>query len=128
MNFSKAIAVYLKLVGAAVVINLCAYPFYREHQPENFDSWSVLNWFMASALLLTLVTTWLRRSAAGTHDRNARAMFIFAAAVTIPFVPNWFADVVDGSDNLIMWYLIDSAMPILLWMEGHRLWKSGATR
>ena len=48
--------------------------------------------------------------------------------MTIPFVPNWFADMVDGSDNLIMWYLIDSALPILLWMEGHRLWKSGATR
>jgi len=78
MNFSKAIAVYLKLVGAAVAINLGAYPLYREHQPENFDSWSVLNWFMASSLLLTLVTTWLRRSAASAHDRNARAMFIFA--------------------------------------------------
>lgn len=128
MILSKPVAVYLKLVGASVVLNLFAYPFYSKHQPENFDSWSVLNWFMASALLLTLVTTWLRRSTAGAHDRNARAMFIFAAAVTIPFVPNWFADMVDGSDNLIMWYLIDSALPILLWMEGDRLWKPAATR
>ncbi len=124
MILAKPVAVYLKLVGAAVVINLCAYPFYGPHQPDDLDVWSILNWFMAAAMLAALVTTWQRRSAAGAHDRNARGMFIFAAAVAIPFVPNWFADIVDGSDSLIMWYLIDSAMPILLWMEGHRLWKA----
>ncbi len=124
MTLVKPAAVYVKLVAAAVVTTLFTYPFFRADQPENFDIWSVLNWFMAAALAVVLLTTWRRRSAAGAHDKNARAMFVFAVAVTIAFVPNWFADIVDSSDNLTMWYLIDTALPILLWTEGHRLWKS----
>lgn len=132
MIFAKPVAVYLKLVAAAVVVNFFAFPFYGPDDgpddPANLDVWTVLDWFMAAALALVLVTTWQRRSAAGPNDRSAKAMFIFAVAVTIAFVPNWFRAMVDGGDNFTIWHLIDTALPILLWTEGHRLWKAAAGR
>ncbi|WP_419915143.1 hypothetical protein [Candidatus Poriferisodalis sp.] len=128
MIFAKPVAIYLKLVAAAVVVNFFAFPFYgpgdEPGDPANLDVWNVLDWFMAAALALVLITTWQRRSAASFNDRSARAMFIFAVAVTIAFVPNWFRAMVDGGDNFTIWHLIDTALPILLWMEGHRLWKA----
>ena len=128
MTLVKPIAIYLKLVAAAVVVNFFVFPFYgpgdSPDDPANLDVWLVLDWFMAAALALTLVTTWQRRSAASPSDRSAKAMFIFAVAVTIAFVPNWFAAMVGDGGDFTIWHLIDTALPILLWTEGHRLWKA----
>ncbi len=127
MIFAKPVAIYLKLVAAAVVVNFFVYPFYgpgdSPDDPANLDVWLVLNWFMAAALAAALLTTWQRR-AANPHDRNARAMFVTTVVMTIAFVPNWFSATWAHGGNGTIWHIIDTTMPVLLWIEGHRLWKS----
>lgn len=129
-TFAKPVAIYLKLVAAAVVVNFFAFPFYGPgdgpDDPANLDVWLVLDWFMAAALVIVLFTTWQRHSSSGSDDRSATTMFIFAVAVTIAFVPNWFHAMLDGGDDFTIWHLIDTALPILLWLEGHRIWKASA--
>ncbi|WP_428118778.1 hypothetical protein [Candidatus Poriferisodalis sp.] len=125
MAYSKPVAIYMKLVAAAVVANFFAYPFYGpgdNGEAANLDIWNVLDWFMAAALLLLLLTTWQRRSANGS-DPGARRMFYAAVALTIAFVPNWFNAMVNDGGDFTIWHLIDTALPIVLWTEGHRLWK-----
>ena len=127
MTLAKPVAVYLKLVAAAVVINFFVYPFYgpgdSPDDPSNVDVWLVLNWFMAAALAAALLTTWQRRAAA-PQDRNARAMFVATVVMTIAFVPNWFSATWANGGNGTIWHFIDTAVPVLLWIEGHRLWKA----
>ncbi|MCY4515681.1 MAG: hypothetical protein OXB99_00405 [Acidimicrobiaceae bacterium] len=120
----KLAAVYLKLVAAAVVIHFCVWPFYgpgdSPEEPSNPDVWLVLDWFMAAALAVTILSLWRWPN---QNHRGDRAMRIFAAAVTIAFVPNWFAAMASGTDNPTIWHLIDTALPILLWLEARRLWQ-----
>ncbi len=127
MIIAKPVAVYFKLVAAAVVVNFFVYPFYgpgdSPDDPANTDLWLVLNWFMAVALAAALLTTWRRRSAS-PRDRNAGAMFVATVVMTIAFMPNWFSATWAHGGNGTIWHIIDTTLPVLLWIEGHRLWKS----
>ena len=128
MILAKPIAVYMKLVAAAVVVNFFAYPFYgpgdTPDDPVNLDIWLVLDWFMAAAIVLLVATTWQRHRSAGAGQRNAQTMLIAAVAVAIAFFPNWFTEAWAHGGNFTIWHLIDTALPIVLWIEAHRLWKS----
>ena len=127
MIFAKPAAIYLKLVAAAVVINFFVYPFYgpgdNPGDSSNTDVWLVLNWFMAAGLAVALFTTWQRR-AADPHDRDARAMFVATVVFAIAFVPNWFSSTWAHGGNGTIWHIIDTVLPVLWWIEGHRLWKA----
>lgn len=127
MTLAKPIALYMKLVAAAVVVHFFVYPFYGPGEtpddPANLDGWLVLDWFMAAAIVLLVLTTWHRRRRSGAGQRNAQTMFIASVAMAIAFFPNWFAAQWAHGDDFTIWHLIDTFLPILLWLEGHRLWK-----
>ena len=127
MTLAKPIALYMKLVAAAVVVHFFVYPFYgpgdTPADPANLDVWLVLDWFMAAAIVLLLATTWHRHRSAGVNSSGARNMLIASVALAIAFFPNWFAAQWAHGDDFTIWHLIDTALPILLWIEGHRLWK-----
>ena len=50
-------AVYVSLVGLAVMVHFIVVPLYHPGRGEPYEVWSVLNYFMAAAILIALVTS-----------------------------------------------------------------------
>ena len=51
----RAVAAYLVLIGAVIAVNFVLTPVYHPGGDEPFTVWETLNWFMAAAMVLTLV-------------------------------------------------------------------------
>ena len=54
----RAVAAYLVLVGAVIAVNFVLTPVYYPGGDEPFTVWETLNWFMAAAMVLTLVSSY----------------------------------------------------------------------
>ena len=130
----KLVSVYLLLAGVAVAVQFIIFPFYEDHDPDTV-AWRTLDWFMAAGLLLALAGTFLRKrefdASAGddVHWREyveVNGLFYAVLALTLAFVPNWFATEWSSNDTLTnwtIWHLIDTALPILFVVLGLRFWR-----
>ena len=127
-------SVYLILVGLAVAVQFIIFPFYEEHDAD-LVVWRTLDWFMAAGLLLALVGTFLRKRefAASTDDPSWReyvevnGLFYGVVALTLAFLPNWFAVEWGSGGDFTIWHIIDTAMPILFVVVGLRLWREATS-
>lgn len=136
MVVNRLIGVYLGLVALAVGIQFVAFPLYGYDSAGDRSSsalavWDLLDWFMAVGLVLMLVTTTRRKR---RHDAESstsmrqwlasRVMFYGTIMLALAFLPNWFEAAWGHTDNWTIWHLIDTVLPVLFAVEGHRLWRS----
>ena len=126
----RPLAVIVGLTAVAVLVHFVLGPVY-EDVLESGDVWSVLNWFMAFAVIVALVVTFqAKRDAEADCDTKTyitvNAKFYAAAALAILFFRNWIDEMAgggsDGDVNGNYWVLIDTIYVILMaWVSLH-LW------
>ena len=139
MVMDRLIGAYLGLVAGVVAVQFVVFPLYAydsagERTSGALGIWHVLDWFMAIGLVLMLVTTSKRkRSHDGETSSNirpwlaSRVMFYGTAMLTLAFMPNWFEAAWGYNDNWTIWHLIDSVLPVMFAVEGHRLWYAASS-
>lgn len=128
----RAAAAYLLLVALAVAGYFVIYPLYagQGHGEAAHDIWSVLNWFMAVAVVLLVVAAFSRRRAlaAGSEDADrlvAGGRCYLAVALLLGFCSNWFADAWGGEVSPVpfLWIVVDIALPLFAAETGLALWR-----
>ena len=124
-------SVYLLLTGLAVAVQFIIFPFYEDHDAD-LTVWRILDWFMAAGLLLALLGTFLRKRAfdASAGDdpgwreyAEVNGLFYGVVALSLAFVPNWFAVEWGSGGDFTIWHLIDTVLPILFVVLGLRFWR-----
>ncbi|MYC84493.1 MAG: hypothetical protein F4X18_03120 [Acidimicrobiia bacterium] len=135
MVVNRLIGAYLGLVALAVGIQFVAFPLYGydaagDRRSSALGVWDLLDWFMAVGLVLMLVTTTRRKrrldGESSTNMRQwlaSRVMFYGTIMLALAFLPNWFEAAWGQNDNWTIWHLIDTVLPVLFAVEGHRLWR-----
>ena len=127
----KPLAVIVGLTAVAVLIHFVLGPVY-EDVLDSGDIWTILNWFMAFAVIVALVVTFQakRDAESGDCDTNTyirvNAKFYAAAVLAVLFFRNWVDEMAgggsDGDVNGNYWVLIDTLYVILMaWVSLH-LW------
>ena len=136
MQTERVIGIYLALVALVTVAQSVMFPVYGYESDGTAASgantvWHVLNWFMALGLAALLSTTYRekrRLDAEASPDlrrwAGASVKFYAAVALTVAFVPNWVAAIVEQGEVGLVWYVINTSLPILFAAEAHRLWRS----
>ena len=112
-------AVYVSLVGLAVMVHFIVVPLYHPGRGEPYDVWSVLNYFMAAAILIALVTSGIAKyrhdaatGAGAVAHITVNVIFYSVVAVGIFFFWNWAS--VRSADDIIIANLPDfSGIPIV---------------
>lgn len=136
MRTERVISIYVALVALVTVAQSVMFPVYG-YEPDGTavsganTVWHVLNWFMALGLAAMLFTTYRekRRIDAETSSDlrpwvGASVKFYAAVVLTVAFVPNWVAAIVDQGEAGLVWYAINTSLPVLFAVEAHRLWHS----
>ena len=127
----RAAAAYLILVAATVAVNFIATPWYHPGGDAPYPVWSVLNWFMGTAMIIAVAAAYAekrRLDAAGPPDLKdwigANVLFFAAAALFILFFWNWFSSLAPNADaDGDFWVVIDTLMPVVAGAVGCRLWR-----
>ena len=106
---------------------------------ESDDVWNVLNWFMALAVIVALVLTYLAKRDAGTDSVDTNTYirvnvgFYAAAALAILYFWNWFNELVvgggsEGEVNGNFWVVIDTLYVILMTRVSVHLWRDSSRK
>ena len=130
----RAVAAYLVLVGAAIAVNFVLTPVYHPGGDEPFTLWEILNWFMAAAIVLTLVSSYAyKRRIDGDESANLRCyieantVFHVTFVVFLLFFWNWFSNLSPNNEpDGQVWTVVDTVMPIVTGVTGIRMWRSAA--
>lgn len=134
MRTERVISIYLALVALVTVAQSVMFPVYGYGSDGTVASgadtvWHVLNWFMALGLAAMLSTTYRekRRLDAEASPGLRRwigvsAKFYLTILLTVAFVPNWFAAIFERGEHGLVWYAINTSLPVLFAAEAHRLW------
>ena len=130
----RAVAAYLVLVGAAIAVNFVLTPVYHPGGDEPFTLWEILNWFMAAAIVLTLVSSYAyKRRIDGDESADvkrfieANTVFHVTIVVFLLFFFNWFSNLSPNNEpDGQVWTIVDTVMPIVLGVTGIRMWRSAA--
>lgn len=137
----RLLAAYLVAIATAVALHFIFASFYRD-AVDTGQLWNILNWFMAVAVLVTLIVRYLgkvkldRQGSDGSVTRKyleVNAALYLAAVLTIWFFWNWFDDLMVGADSqsdirLILWAFIDPLFVLIVGTTGCRLWQPLARR
>ena len=121
---------YIVLVGAAVGLHFVFTPFYHSGGGP-FTAWHVMNWFIAPAVLATVVGSYFLKS---RMDRNGavdirryledNSAFYGAVASAIIYFWNWFNSLTPGNAaDGQFWSVLGAVLPILMVVVGLRLWR-----
>ena len=88
----RILAVFLVLTAVAVALNLILTPVYHDGSPE-YPVWRILNWFMAAAVLVALVVSYLRRRTLGNGEASTlqyvRASMVYYGAIVLTMLFFW---------------------------------------
>ncbi len=130
----RLLSLYLMLVGLAVAVHFIAVAWYHPGGDESYPIWEVLDWFMAAAIVIALISTFVlkRRHDAGGDTSvlehiSVNAVFYGTLAVGILFFWNWSHLLRDsGGADWLIWNFIDVALPLALVAAGRRLWRAAA--
>ena len=130
----RAVAAYLVLVGAAVAVNFVLTPVYHPGGDEPFTVWETLNWFMAAAMVLTLVFSYAYKRRIDNDESadvkrfiEANTVFHVTIVVFLLFFFNWFSNLSPNNEpDGQVWTIVDTVMPIVLGVTGIRMWRSAA--
>ncbi len=120
----KPLSLILGLIAIAVLVHFVLSPFYEDSL--DVDSvWTVLNWFMAFGIVVTLAATYVHKRGLETDGSGTNTyiwvnlVFYAAAVLAILFFWNWFDDLTVGEDGqsqtrLIFWVVIDVLFIMLM--------------
>ena len=104
---TRIAAIYVSIIGLAVMVHFIAVPLYHPGRGEPYEIWSILNYFMAAAILIALVGAAIaKRRHDADPDADAAAHItvnaIFYAVITvgIAFFWNWAS--VRSADDIII--------------------------
>lgn len=146
---ARLAAVYVSLVGLAVVIQFLSVPWRHPGGNEPYPIWEVLDYFMGAAILVAIVGALIakrRHDASAESDGAAHVsvntLFYAALSVGVIFFWNWGegssgADIItenvpilndlfsggSGGGNLLIWNFIDIALPVVLFASGRQIWR-----
>ena len=133
MRTERIISIYVALVALVTVAQSVMFPVYGYESDGTAVSgantvWHVLNWFMALGLAAMLSTTYREKrriDAEASPDLRrwigANTKFYLTVLLTVAFVPNWVAAMVDQGESGLVWYAINTALPIIFALEAIRL-------
>ena len=118
---ARAVAAYLVLVGAAVAVNFVLTPVYHPGGDEPFTLWEILNWFMAAAIVLTLVSSYAYKRRIDNDESadvkrfiEANTVFHVTVVVFLLFFWNWFSNLSPNNEpDGQVWTIVDTVMPIV---------------
>ena len=89
---NRLLAVYLVLTAFAVFFNLILTPLYHDGSSD-YPVWQILNWFMAAAVVLSLIVNFRRRFAIGdwryTDIENLLVSTTYFAAIALAMLFFW---------------------------------------
>ena len=130
----RAVAAYLVLVGAAIVVNFVLTPVYHPGGDEPFTVWETLNWFMAAAIALTLVSSYVYKRRIDSDESAdvkryiaANTVFHVTIVVFLLFFWNWFSNLSPNNEpDGQVWTVVDTVMPIVTAVVGIRMWRTAA--
>ncbi len=126
----RILAIILGAIALAVAFHFICSPFYRDIV-DTREVWSVLNWFMAFAVLVALAASYIRKQNMTASDARVNVVFYSTLLLAIWFFWNWFDSLaadslgLGGQDgiHLILWAFIDPLLIILVGRLSVRLWK-----
>ncbi len=138
MDIAKRLAaIYLLVLAAVVAVHFVFAPFYTEAVDVEFV-WDILDWFMAPAIVIALVTRYLRKAEAhragpdepmSSARLSADLAFYATGTLTLWFFWNWFDNLVVGEDpqttvSMVIWALVDPLFVLVGGAAGWHLWAS----
>ena len=129
----RPLAVILGVITIAVAFHFIFSTFY----PDSVDVgqvWDILDWFMAFAVLVTLVLAYMRKKNMTSDSMDAKMyvrvnlVFYSALWLAIWFFWNWFDNLASGTElqddiHLTLWAFIDPLFIIVVGRLSVRLWK-----
>ena len=132
----KASGIFLAVVAAAVVAASLLGEFYGEYLPIDHIDWTILNWFMAASLLLTLVWQYGNKRVADRQGPAAGVSFAYLASnllffsaifLSLWFFSNWFSEgrvpaARPGPAVSFIWISINSLFVALTGITAGQLW------
>ncbi len=129
---ARLLSVYLMVVGLAVAVHFIAVAWYHPGGDEPYPLWEILDWFMAVAIVIALISTFVhkRRHDAGDETSliehiSVNSVFYGTLGVGILFFWNWSHLLRESGDaDWLIWNFIDVALPLLLIAAGRRLWRA----
>ena len=129
----RPLAVILGVITIAVAFHFIFSTFY----PDSVDVgqvWDILDWFMAFAVLVTLVLAYMRKKNMTSDSMDAKMyvrvnlVFYSALWLAVWFFWNWFDNLASGTElqddiHLTLWAFIDPLFIIVVGRLSVRLWK-----
>lgn len=131
---ARLLSLYLILVGLAVAVHFIVVPLYHPGGDEPYPIWEVLDWFMAVAIAVALISAFLQKRQHDAGDGSSliehisvNAIFYGTLSVGILFYWNW-SNLLRGSSDVdwLVWNFIDVALPLALVAAGRQLWRASA--
>ena len=122
------------LVAIAIPVHFIITSFYHPGDDPYFAAWAVMNWFMAPAVVVALVASYLQKRRMDGDEAadmrrylDANTLFYVAVAVFIIYFWNWFGALSPiSSPDRQFWSVLGGAMPIVIGVAGCRLWRMPA--
>ncbi len=130
----RILAAFLVLTSIAVALNLILTPVYHDGSPD-YPIWEIVNWFMAVAVFVALVVSYLQRRTLGSEGASnlqyirASLTYYGAIVLTMLFFWGWFWTLNPDSEtgdaitsHIIYFPIIDSLFVVVVLAAGCRLW------
>ena len=136
MDMAKRIlSVFLVATATAVALNLILTPVYHDGSSE-YPIWKIINWFMAAAVVGTLVVGYQRRRALRSAEVRTveylRTSLAYYGAIVLAmlFFWEWFWTLNPGSEtgeavtsHMVYFPIVDSLFVVVALATGGHLWK-----
>ena len=133
----RILAAFLVLTAITVALNFILTPVYHDGSPD-YAIWEIVNWFMAVAVFVALVVSYLQRRTLGSEGAGNRqyilaSMTYYGAIVlTMLFFWEWFWTLNPDSEtgdaitsHTIYFPIMDSLFVVVVLAAGCRLWNHG---
>ena len=133
----RILAVFLVLTAIAVALNFILTPVYHDGSPD-YPVWKIVNWFMAVAVFVALVVSYLQRRTLGSEGAGnlqyirASLTYYGAIVLTMLFFWGWFWTLNPDSEtgdaitsHIIYFPIMDSLFVVVALAAGCRLWNHG---
>ena len=130
----RILGAYSVVMAAVVGVLFFLTPVYDDGS-TGYPTWVVVNWFMAPAVLIALVASFLWKLGLGNSEAadgelrrflEVNALFYSALVLALWYLSNWFGDMV-GREVPLLWSFIDPLYVAVTGACGVRLWRAGDT-
>ena len=135
----RFLAAYLVVTAFAVFFNLILTPVYHDGSPD-YPVWDIINWFMAAAVIISLVINFRRRFAIGDwrysdlENLLISTTYFASIALAMLFFWEWFWNLNPDSEtgeavtsHIIYFPLVDTLFVIVALSTGRFLWNTAET-